>query len=373
MNAGHYWTFDSYLRKALRELSISYMFLNPNASQAKNEDLEVNLEKHFYVNIDSDDFVNQVTQIISSHTAANRLSKIVILIPWIPQFSTAELARLEVLEKITTVSYAGVTLPTAEQLRTNGNLESPFQRQEFFQTRRQHILWVGTLPDSRYSNMLNFRHIPDYAETQISPNSEYLYDLSFFGQLSSYRGLFEIMAIALFNPQLRIRIKGHGFSAHRIFRPWKYRVLRYQSWRTNPLNAVLFSALSIPISFVRFSKNVTFSNIPFESESLLDAGLGETRAILYCPKLPHGSGIVNKSLAAGIPILWNGISGQAFNLLKEKYPTGNFKFWELFIPGRIAKKVRLLPSYSGTQHQNWEVFKAEIAQLKSFLTIENFS
>ena len=89
--------------------------------------------------------------------------------------------------------------------------------------------------------------------------------------------------IALFNPGLKARIKGYGYSSHRIFRPWKLPIFRYGSWRENLVASLLFSAFSILVSWIRYLPNVDFSAIPFETEADIDKAISETRVMFYCP------------------------------------------------------------------------------------------
>lgn len=52
---------------------------------------------------------------------------------------------------------------------------------------------------------------------------------------------------------------------------------------------------------------------------------------------------MTKSLSVGVPVLWNGLPGQTYDFLNLTYPEGNFKYWEIFLPGRISKKLQSLP------------------------------
>jgi hypothetical protein len=367
MNIGHHWTFDAYLRKALRSDGLSYTFINPNADLAASEDNITNSDNQCYVSASDQNFTQEAIARIIKDVRAKNHSKVLILIPWVLQFSLNELNEFEAIEEFATTSYAGLTIFTPAYLRGERESDYRYEYEEFFATKPRHILWVGELPELDYKSNANLRSMPDFAETESSETANPIYDLSFFGQLSSYRGLFEILVIALFNPNLKVRIKGYGFSKHRIFRPWKYHWLRYQSWRSNPLAGIVFSLLSLPLNAIRLMPNLHFSKLPFESESELDRGMSETRVMFYCPKLPHGSGLTNKSLAAGIPILWNGLEGQAFRVLNENYRSGYFRYWHIFVPNKIHKQVRNLPKIKPNQNQMWTNFKNEIVQVKSFI------
>ncbi len=364
---GHHWTFDNYLRKALSENSLPFKFINPNADMASAEDQFGSEYAGSYLQVSERDYIEQAIASIGLDIRSNKYSKILILIPWAPQYSLQELEGLNAIEELVETSYAAITILTSAFMRGEGGTDNRHQYEEFFGTKSRHILWVGQLPELSNSSNANLRAIPDYAETRLLSGLSTNYDLSFFGQLSSYRGLFEIFIIALFNPSLKVRVKGYGFSKHRIFRPWKYRFFRYHTWRSNFIAALLFSLLSLPLNLIRLMPNLQFSPFPFESETELDCGLSETKAVFYCPKLPHGSGLTNKSLAAGIPILWNGRDGQAFRLLRESYPSGYFKYWHIFVPNKIRNQVRNLPKLDPHQSLMWNHFKVEIGNVRKFI------
>lgn len=185
--------------------------------------------------------------------------------------------------------------------------------------------------------------------------------------LSPYRGLFEILVIALFNPKLKVHIRGYSFSSHRIWRPIKFKFTRYTGWKDNFIFSLFFSMCSIPIGLLRFLPNIKFSNNPFSDEAELDENLGLSRTVFYCPKLPHGSGLMTKSLSVGLPMLWNGLPGQAYDYLSNNYPQGNFKYWEIFVPGRITKKIWKIEPPEPQESRMWAAVLGEISELRNYL------
>ncbi len=369
LSVGHYWTFDGYLRNALRELELNYVFINPDAFKAEQEDKKIN-NKVFtkYINVANDDnFLQNSIKIIENDIKELKFNKVVILIPWLPQFTLDELRFFNRIESKAIITYVGLTIIAPDQIKNISTNKPRYQFEEFFMQKENKILWVSDTPPAWYIDKSWIREMPDFAESGIIKKVNPKYDLSFFGLLTPYRGLFEILIIALFNPKIKIRIKGYGYSSHRIFRPWKRKVFRYQNWRTNPMASIVFSSISLLVSGLRYLPNVTFSSEPFANELDLDKAIGETRAMFYCPKLPHGSGLSNKSLAAGIPILWFGWSGQAYRLLKTNFSEGNFRFSEIFVPGRIYKKLNSLPIPKPIEVEMRNNFLNEVSILKKFI------
>jgi hypothetical protein len=370
LDNGHYWSFDSYIRSALYENNLSFVFINPESNKAETEDRESFGNKSTwtrYVNVlDDKNFVRDCIHVINRDLQTTAQDQIIILIPWLPQFDVTDLESISQLESDVEVIYVGLTILDKGLITGMDIGPYRYQFEEFFLSRKKRLLWVSDIPPKEYATVEWIRKMPDFAETAIDKSTTFTYDLSFFGLLSSYRGLFEILMIAFFNPGLKVRIKGYGFRAHRIFRPWKLRVFRYGSWRDNPFASVLFSMISLIVSGIRFLPNVHFSKKPFETESDIDKAISKTRVMFYCPKLPHGSGLTNKSLAGGIPILWHGWNGVAFDLLSKSYPQGYFRYREVFIPGRIHRKIKSLQSPQPMQDEMRRNFLAEILELKKF-------
>jgi hypothetical protein len=76
---------------------------------------------------------------------------------------------------------------------------------------------------------------------------------------------------------------------------------------------------------------------------------------------------MTKSLSAGIPILWNGLSGQAYDFLRSNYQEGQFKYWEIFLPGRMTKKLSMLTPPEPQESRMWDEVLAEISEFKKYL------
>jgi hypothetical protein len=360
LDNGHFWTFDGYIRRALRESNFPYLYLNPEATRASSEDGTPVEQKFEYFDIPNKNYMELAILKIRSHIEENSIKQITIFLTWLPQFTLDEFQKINELNEIAEIAYVGVSILTSSQIRGKTGEEYHYEFEKEFGSKKNRILWVSDFEDSNQNRASFVREIPDYAENKVKPAELPKYHIGFFGLQTPYRGIFEILMIALFNPRLRIHIKGAGFTPHRVFRPWKRKFFRYQTWRTNPVWAILFSATSLLFSLLRFLPNVEFSSQPFATDLDLDYGISQCQIIFYCPKLPHGSGLTNKSLAAGVPVLWHGWEGQAFRALVREYPQGFFDYVDLFIPNRITKKSVGMINEEGRQEKMWKIFSEEI-------------
>lgn len=364
-HTGHYWSFDGYVRRALRENQLDYRFLNPSAKSALEEDHQFGETHNEYVPIiDNGNFIQTAIDYVLSDIRTYSLKRITILIPWLPQFTIDEIQKLDIIEENVVTKFVGLSVLSPQQVQEVGNQNTRYLFEEYFLSKNDCILWVSDVVPSNYRKYPFIRELPDYAEVNLNEEEQIIWDISFFGLLTPYRGIFEILLIGLFNPKIRIRIKGPGFAKHRIIRPWKYKFLRYKNWRANPVASVLFSTISILSSALLLLRNIDFSDEPFETEEDLDRGMSQTRFIFYCPKLPHGSGLTNKSLAAGIPVLWHGWQGKAFSILKQNYPQGYIPYIKFFTPNYISRKIDTLEKPQKLQTKLWKKFSAEVSSIR---------
>ena len=102
--------------------------------------------------------------------------------------------------------------------------------------------------------------------------------------LTPYRGLFEILVIALFNPKIKIRVRGYSFAKHRIWRPIKSS-LRYAGWKDNQVFSLLFSFASIFVGTLRLLPNIDFSKKPFPNERDFNYAMSSSNRYLMLPKI----------------------------------------------------------------------------------------
>jgi hypothetical protein len=365
---GHHWVVDSYVRKALKELNHSFMYINPSSQLAKSEDGLNGQAENIYWEIEESSNLRQIYEIIKAHSTKNNLAQATILFTWLPQFAIDDLAQLKFCA-LPELRIAAITL-LSEQSINREKSEIRYYGQELFTKNSNFkILWTGENIPNYLSNNSFLRQLPDYHSNPRALEDRIGNNLSFFGQLSAFRGATEILLIALFNPTLKVKIKGYGFHSTRIFRPVRIKKLRYSSWRDNVFLAIMFSLVSIPVSFLRFLPNIDFSNVPFKSEEELGKAIADSGAIFYCPKFPHGSGITMKSLASGVPILWNGLPGHAQKILSEKSPFGEFKYYEIFIPNRISRKLFKVRNCRTSPAYDWSDFLDEIKECLRILNL----
>jgi hypothetical protein len=290
-----------------------------------------------------------------------------LFFPWLPQFSQEQLNEFATLNTITNLSIIGVSVRNPGAIWGGSSEVETYVHQNLFSKDPFKVIWIGESVPDYLSTSKQIRYLPEYAETKMNLEIRKEFDIGFFGMLSPYRGLFEILAVALFNPRLRIKVRGYSFAPHRIWRPIKFEFFRYTGWKDNFIFSLFFSVASLPVGWLRFLPNIDFSSKPFPTENDLDKALGNCKSLLYCPKLPHGSGLMTKSLSAGIPILWNGLSGQAYDFLRSNYQEGQFKYWEIFLPGRMTKKLSMLTPPEPQESRMWDEVLAEISEFKKYL------
>ncbi len=368
LESGHFWKQDYYFRKFFRALGLKYTYVNPSSDLAKAEDDVEESSVFLYLQIDEfEEYVSRAVSLIRMDIQCRDLNSVCLFFPWLPQFTNKQMYEFSTLSLITKLSIAGVSVRTSSAIWEGSSDSETFVHENLFSDSPFELLWIGESVPSYLVDSKNIRYLPEYAETKIQPDKPKDFDLGFFGMLSPYRGLFEILIIALFNPQIKIKVRGYSFAFHRIWRPIKYKFLRYSGWKENLLFSLFFSFVSVLIGMLRFLPNIDFSNKPFPSEVELDDAISSCKTLLYCPKLRHGSGLMTKSLSAGIPIMWNGLPGQAYDFLNLNYPGGNFRYWEIFLPGRISKKIRFLPSLEAHESRMWDEVLEELSILRKFL------
>jgi hypothetical protein len=368
LESGHFWRQDFYFRKFFRAIGLKYAYINPSSALARTDDGIRENSEFLYLQIDEvEQYVSRAISLITKDIQHREFTSVCLFFPWLPQFTIDQMNEFSTLSSLTKLSIAGVSVRTSSAIWEGSNEIETFVHQDLFSSNPFELLWIGESVPPYLADSKNIRYLPEYAETKIDSDKSKDFDIGFFGMLSPYRGLLEVFIIALFNPKIKIKVRGYSFAKHRIWRPIKYRFLRYSGWRDNLLFSLIFSFVSILIGMLRFLPNIEFSKKPFPSEAELDDAISSCKSLLYCPKLRHGSGLMTKSLSAGIPVLWNGLPGQAYDFLNSNYPEGKFDYWEIFIPGRISRKLRSLPSLEAYESLMWDKVFAELSILRKFL------
>lgn len=364
---GHYWTCDYNLRLSMRELNISYTYLNPTADLAFLEDGIDNSQNFLYHNINQSEFnIENLISLINERDKLNPLEKKAILFSWLPMFDETELKLLQGLDK--KIGIAAITSRTSDSVLGNPTINRFYGQENFRNYSSNSFLWVWERVPTHTDELDRIFQLPDYIASLPAEEKRDWNQISFFGLLGGHRGMAEILILALFNPSLKVRIKGYSFSAARCWRPFKIKAFRYSSWKTKPWFSLPFTFFSLFISLFRFLPNVEFSRVPFETESDLSEAISKSGTLFMCLKYPFASGVVMKSLYSGIPVIWNIPLGQAREVLEKSYPIGQFKYWEIFVPGRFTKKLKSIRGTHSHAPYSWEDYKKEINRLRTIST-----
>jgi hypothetical protein len=366
---GHFWTWDSLIRKAYAEESLRFTYLNPDAIKAENNDAKMLSSNNTYIAINNDDeFVSNSINYIKADILMKNIRKAVVMLPFLPQFSRLEISEISNLSETTgkEVSIVGITVHTKEAtFWQKSELRLVFQ-DIFAANQNCKILWAGEKVPEELSSLHFIRELPDYMECD--QNSEKNNDsLCFFGSLNAYRGITEILFIALFNPKLNIVIQGHGFAPNLIWRPIKFEFAKFGSWKENPIFAIPINIVSLILSLLRFLPNIKFIPKAFPEEADLERAITESGALFYCAKLPYGSGIVNKALYAKKPIIWHGYRGRAFEFLESKFNQGRIEYFDIFIPNRVYKKFQSIKLLQSSEAVTWDEFSKEIGVVSKYI------
>ena len=363
----HFWQMDSYIRRFLRALEFKYCYISPASNLAQDEDQIYSKNYQYHEISETEFFLDLVHKFVINKIKLDIDKKILLFFPWLPQFEYEELEYFLKNLESKRISIVGITSRSANAIWHLEPCDEIFLHQALVNFENFKILWIWEPVPERLKSNPRIKYLPEYAEVSKNLSASKKYDIGFFGLLSSYRGLFEIFIIALFNPALKIYIKGYSFSPLRVWRPVKFRIFRYNSWKQNLFYATFFSGISYLFSFLRFLPNVTFSATPFSSEEELDVGLLECKTIFYCAKLPHSSGLVTKALSAGIPVFWNGKIGQAFEFLKNNYPEGYFRYQDIFKPNKFAKLLKKLNQPIPQKEFMWKKTLNALMVLKDYI------
>jgi len=232
------------------------------------------------------------------------------------------------------------------------------------------LLWVWDEAKNHNGNSNNdfIRRLPEY-HSSVKANSKIgdQISISFFGMLSPFRGLAEILLIGLLNRKIKVRIKGRGFAPWRIWRPFKFKILRYKKWTDNPIVFIFSVGVSFCINFLKYLPNIELDTKPFSTEHELDLAIASSNTIFYGAKLPLSSGIALKSLAAGVPVVWFGEHGEAFNFLSKNYPYGKIKPREILIPNFIYNKIKEIEDFKPSEVFPWSDYKQEVCSISTII------
>jgi hypothetical protein len=358
-NTGHYWAADKHIIMALSESGHNFDFISPSAQFMFSELGSFKHQNSCFTEISEMNFVQESFFHIRTQIDSRKLDRIIVFISWIPDLDKNELKLLSSLSERCEVSIVGISMQTPEAISGDPISEPYFGYKTASEIPNFKVLWVPDI-EIRNSPLLTFqlRNWIDFQSFTPAGNEKRTNKVGFFGQLSGYRGLGEALILGLMNPKLRVFIRGSGFSMRTVWRPFKRKIYRYSNFKANPVFSLIFSFVSIGLSLLRHLPNIQFNPDPFSDEAQLNDSISKCNSIFICCKNRPGSGIVMKALASGVPVLWNGYEGNLFQILKAHYPEGQFNYYELFIPGRMRKKINTLKRPSPIV--TWEAFRSEI-------------
>jgi len=366
---GHYWGSDENILRALNELVIDCHFLNPSASYMSELWHGKQPHRLKFIQLSTDSFVKNCIEYISNVAQGKKSPTVEILFNWLPDFSPGALYEFEKLSEKFELRIHGITMQSSEAIEGKSNSEPYIGFNWGISTESVKTIWV---PDVSLNEQLIEQKLRKWVDFQTSdnrrtnsksltPNRNGKMQIGFFGQLSGYRGVGEFLIAALFNPGVHFKLRGSGFTSRLSWRPYGLKIFRYRNFKSNLIFAVTFSALSLVIAQFRRLPNVDFTDSPFLEESELNFAINSCDAVFICSKNRPGSGIVVKALNSGVPVIWNGKTGNLFELLNEAYPSGRFSYIDLFLPNALKSKIRTLEIPDAVY--TWEEFKSELAAI----------
>ncbi len=362
---GHHWIFSLKLIQAFEKLNLDYVFLSPSPAAAEDflKLTQKSLRGFNFVEMpkNQDDWKNKARNIINEIDRSD--NEINLLFSWLPIFSELEMKEIvnDILNKKVTIS--GVT-----QLNKNSVInykdDYGFEFQDLFnESDRCKILWVWHEPNRKIKSSNKVRRLPEYFPPSAAKveSKKAGIELNFYGRLSAFRGISEILIISLFNPKIKVNIKGLGFSIFGLWRPSQ----NYFGIRRNPVRGVLAVLISFLVSFLRYLPNVNYSSKPYQNESELEKAIVQSKFIFIGCKLPHSSGIALTAMANEIPIIWFGNIGEGVRVLREGSSFGEVRYRDFFIPGKITRIICKLDGKKSRPIFSYEDFTSELKRLNS--------
>ena len=171
---------------------------------------------------------------------------------------------------------------------------------------------------------------------QQSTNHNRHLEVSFFGNLTSERGLSDLLLLACLNPSVIFNVVGYGKVDQSFWRPRGYR-----SKRKTPLKWITGIFLSLVSVMATKLANVNYSPEHFfEDHKELEFAIKNSQIIYYSSKNSgFSSGIVNISLHYGTPIIWRAGNSPSSDLLRTHFPQGSI-MRKHFFPGYFSVFAR---------------------------------
>ena len=344
---GHNYVYSRSFREAYEKLSLEYIFISPSADLALRED---NLLRtgHYgqYVKIFNSATSNRnIFEKIEEQLNSNLYTFFHLFFLWGHQLKYTD---IEYLEKLVLNSPNNIDVKILAKFP---NLLGRIKRQD---TSRE-INFINQFKDFHCN--VRFYTWDKKAEEKLHPKVNYLVEhitypkqissglkahrqkkVSFFGNLSYYRGLDKFLLLALFNPRIKFLIIGSnqvdlGF----------YRRHNYISAKKNPLSAII--GLTYSCCFIMLTKlpNVEYhSNYVFSHHSHLEAKVASSEYIFISTKRTGlDSGFARMALCFNVPIIWEDGNSPINDLLNKLYPQGKLGSFRLMIKKLLTNLDRL--------------------------------
>ena len=164
------------------------------------------------------------------------------------------------------------------------------------------------------------------------------FQVGFFGNLTSARGVGTFLTLALVNPDVKFKIRGSGFIDRSLYRPDGY-----VSKAGTPFRWLLGLSVSLVLTKLKKLPNIDCQeNHHYASHVDLERDLDKTEFIFYSARNSGlSSGIVNMALHYGKRTLYIRGNSPASDLLEDKFPMGMLRWWE-FIPLNLTRKLKRL-------------------------------
>jgi len=349
--AGHFWPASNNLIFAFHTLKQDVCFINPTASKCIQE--QENLKRKIAFNsisnskiypkeilyISDKKFLEEASILINTWCDKEK-KKGQVIFSWLPQFNEKDLSDFIISIKHNLNSLAAITNFTPKYV-LGSQPDEILTHQNFFDKIKleKKTLWIWTEQSISHRNK-SIRKLPEFHTTAINQiETSQRRGIGFYGILSPFRGIGEFFIISFFNQKISFEARGAGFHWSRSWRPFKFRIMRYRKFYLNPFAYLINFFISSIVSLLRFSRNLQITYFPFPTEDELEEAISSKEAIFFASKLPFSSGIVLTALASGTPVIWLGSSGSLVELLEQKIPQGRLRYWELFVPNRLQKKL----------------------------------
>jgi hypothetical protein len=355
---GHNYVYSGKFRETYEKCNLEYVFISPSADLALNEDgLLRRINYGSYVKtLNSDESNSDIFKKIEEQLVSNHYGFYHIFFLWGHQLSDANVKHLKELI---------LNSPIKTQVNILAKFPNILGRIEKKNTARE-IGFINQFNDFRCS--VQFYTWDKKAEKKLHPKVKYLteyitypkqassslrknrqQEVSFFGNLSYFRGLSRFLVLALFNPRINFQIIGSsqvdlGF----------YRKPNYVGAKKNPLSAII--GLSYSFFFLMLTKLQNVKYIPnkvFIHHSDLEAIVENSKYIFISTKRTGlDSGIARMALCFNIPIIWEDGNSPINDLLKEIYPQGKLKPFQFKIKKLLNNLDQLpLPTAPNTEHK----------------------